>query len=157
MNIRLGKESDVKTIGKYLKESWIMHCDNEPKFINKRVVEKSDLKGYFRECFNKSNKSYLLIAEEGKELAGFCKLNIQKIQRFFNQTKVIYVDDVYVMKKFRGQGLGKLLLDKAEKIAKERKIKWAKARIYLFNKLAIKLFEKTKYRQLYSEYFKILK
>ena len=157
MKIRYGTKEDAEKISKCLKEMWFMHADQEPDYIDMEVLKKSDLKGYFKNCFDGSNKSYLLIAEKKEKLAGFCKLNIEKIQRFFKQRKVLYVDDVYILKDFRRKRVASTLLQEAERIANKRKIKWLKARVYTFNKPAQKLLNSLRYKSLYSEYFKILK
>ncbi len=156
MNIRRGIKEDVKSISKFLKEMWFMHVDNEPKFINRKVIKESDLASYFEDTFNGSNKSFLLIAEEKDEFIGLCKVNIQELQRFFNETKILYIDDIYVVKDFRKKGVAGKLLKEAEVIAKQNNIKWVKARVYEFNKPGQKMMDKSGYKSLYSEYFKIL-
>jgi diamine N-acetyltransferase len=156
MNFRLGTKEDVAAIGNELIGSWFMHEDHEPDFVNRAVLEKSDLNKYFENCFNDSGLSYFLIAEENKEIAGFVKLNIQEIQKFFNESTVLYVDDIYTRENYRGKGVALSLLKEAEKLAKEKNIKWLKARIYSFNKPAQNTFESAGYKNLYSEYFRIV-
>lgn len=156
MNIRYGTQEDANKYGKYLKEMWLMHVDKEPDFVNREIIEQSDLKGYFENCFNGSNKSYLFIAEENGEFAGLCKVNIEEIQKFFNQTTIIYIDDIYVKEEYRGKGVGNLLITQVEVLAKQKGIKWLKARIYTFNNQAQSLFKKNNFKPLYSEYFKTL-
>lgn len=159
MNIRLGTKEDVEEVGVYLKEMWLMHSEEEPDFVSREVIEKYDsatIENYLKDCFKTGGKSSLLIAEENGEITGFLKVNAEKIQKFFKQTKVLYLDDLYVKEKYRGKGVAKVLIKEAESIAKKKKIRWLKARIYIFNKAAQKLAEKVELKPLYSEYFKIL-
>lgn len=156
MNIRYGTQEDANKYGKYLKEMWLMHVDNEPEFVNRKVVEQSDLKDYFENCFNGSGKSYLFIAEENGGFAGLCKVNIEEIQKFFNQTTILYLDDIYVREEFRKKGVAKLLIAQTEILAKQKGIKWLKCRVYSFNSPAQNLFKLSGFKALYSEYFKVL-
>jgi len=156
MNLRYGTKEDVLKIRDELKGLWLMHVDNEPKFINKDIICKSDLKDYFKDCFNGSGKAHLLIAEIDNNIAGFTKVKIDQLQNFFNQDKVLYVDDIYTIKNFRNKGVSTFLLKQAEKLAKDKDIKWLKARIYSFNKPAQAAFLSAGYKNLYSEYFKII-
>lgn len=141
----------------WLKESWINHVDHDPEFINREIIEKSDLKNYFKDCFNGSGKSFAILAKEGEKYAGVLKVNIEKIEKFFNETKILFLDDLYVEESFRGKGVSAKLIEAAEKLAKEKKIKWTKARVYEFNIPAQKVFDKNGFKKLYSEYFKIIK
>lgn len=159
MNIRLGTKADAPEVAKYLKEMWLMHCTEEPKYVSAAKIgayKESRITKYLKDCFNKSGKSYLLIAEEGKEIAGFLKIDITKIESFYIQTKVLFLDDIFVKDKYRKQGIAKKLILEAEEIAKKKKIKWLKCKIYEFNKPAQEMVKSRNFKALYSEYFKII-
>ncbi len=134
----------------------MMHVDKASGYINPAAFENFSLDEYFKDCFNESGKAYLLIAEEDGKIAGFAKVNLQDIQSFFVQKKVLYIDDIYTMESFRNRGVGSSLLKEAEKLAIEKNVKWLKARIYSFNKPSQGMFESAGYENLYSEYFRRL-
>jgi GNAT superfamily N-acetyltransferase len=156
MDVRMGKKEDLPIIKEWLRESWLAHVDHEPELVNRDVMEKTDLKNYFKDCFNGSEKSFVLIAQEENRMAGVLKVNIEKIQRFFNQHKVLYLDDIYVLPEFRGRGVSEMLILEAEKLAQKKKIKWLKARVYEFNIPEQKVMGKNGFKKVYGEYFKIL-
>lgn len=159
MKIRQGLRKDIPEVAGYLKEMWLMHGKEEPRFVSEKKMGSYNvarIERYLKDCFNGSKRSYLLVAEENGEMVGFLKVNITKIQSFFVQNSVLYLDDTYVKEKYRGNGIAKALEAEAEKIAKKRKIKWLKARIYEFNKPAQNMAKSIGLRPLYSEYFKIL-
>lgn len=159
MNIRFATKKDLPEVIGHLKGLWIIHGKNNPDFLNYEKMKKytdTRIRNYLNVCFDGSKKSYLLIAEEENQIAGFLKIDISEIQKFFVTSKVLYLDDIFVKKEFRGAGVAKLLLQEAEKIAKKRKIKMLKARIYTFNTSAQKMAESIGLTPLYSEYFKPL-
>jgi diamine N-acetyltransferase len=156
MNIRPGTISDVPQIKSFLLDSWLMHAKKEPKFINPKTFENTNLKNYLKNCFNHSYKSYLFVAEDKEKIIGLIKLNIEMIESFFYQNRILYIDDIYVSQNYRKQGIAKKLIEIAVKIAKKRKLKWLKAKIYQFNQPAQRTFESNGFISLYSEDFKIL-
>lgn len=159
MKIRLGEKADIPEVGSLLKELWVMHANNNPKFMNvKRIggYTEKHMSEYISSCFKKPTTSYLLIADEKNIIAGFLKIDIVDIQPFFKEKRVLYLDDIYVKEEFRGKGVAKFLQKEALKIAKEKKIKMLKARIYTFNAPAQKMASSMGLEPLYSEYFKPL-
>lgn len=156
MEFRIGIKEDISDIAEVLKSSWLMHADNEASYINRSVIENSNLEEYFTDCFNGSEKSYLLLALIDKNIAGFAKVNIEEIQKFFNETKIMYIDDIYTFEQYRKRGVSSFVLKEAEKLAKEKGIKWLKARVYNFNTPAQATFKSAGFKDLYSEYFKII-
>jgi GNAT superfamily N-acetyltransferase len=157
MKIRFGTKEDVAVVGPVLKKSWLMHVDNEPGFINREMIENADCSEYFSNCFDDSGKSKLLVAEIDGEVAGFAKIDFLTLQKFFNETRILYVDDIYTMEEYRGKGVARFVLEEVEKFAKEQNINWLKARVYTFNEPAQKTFESAGFKDVYSEYFKIIK
>lgn len=159
MKIRFGEKSDLPEVGKLLKSLWVMHANNNPKFMDVKRIEgytEKHMSKYLSSCFKKPTTSYLLIADEKSTIAGFLKIDIVDIQPFFKEKKVLYLDDIYVKEEFRGEGVAKLLQEEALRIAKEKKIKMLKARIYTFNSPAQKMASSMGLEPLYSEYFKPL-
>lgn len=68
MELRYGTKKDILIVKPYLIKMWLMH-DDEEHIYKRGLIEGTDLIGYFKEVFDGSNKSYLLIVEEGNELA----------------------------------------------------------------------------------------
>ena len=160
MDIRLGTQKDATQIANLLKTLWVMHAENNPDFLNEKKIKgytTSHITKYLSVCFEKNPKSYLLIADDHGTIAGFLKIDIIKIQPFFMENKVLYLDDIFVKEEYRGQGVSGYLQQEAEKIAKKKKIKMLKARIYTFNSPAQKMAKSMGLTPLYSEYFKPLK
>jgi GNAT superfamily N-acetyltransferase len=159
MTTRLAIKSDAPIIATWLKEMWLTHGQHEPDFISHRKINNYSTKRilkYLKPCFSKTPQSYLLIAEKDGHIVGFLKADIVSIETFFIHTRVLYLDDLFILEQYRTQGIAKALLKEAEKIAKKHRIKCLKTRIYTFNTPAQNLAKKHRFHPLYSEYFKIL-
>lgn len=131
-----------------------MHADEEPEFMNLEVFKKANPEKYYQSV--DGEKSILLIAEDNGTLAGFLKLDVKEIERLFRSKEVLYGDEIYVVEGYRNKGVAKMLLEEAEKIAKQRGIKLMKARVYHFNDKAQSLLQKQGYKALYSEHYKVI-
>ncbi len=90
--------------------------------------------------FGETSVAHVLIAEEDNEPVGFALY-------FFNYSTFlakpgIYLEDLYVRPKFRGQGIGTALLKRLAAIANERgcgRLEWS---VLKWNKPAIDFYEK---------------
>lgn len=155
MEIRKGTRKDLPTVKEHLRKMWLRH-DDKTGMMNRKVLEETDMKNYFKDCFNRSGRSILLIAEEEGGIVGFLKLNIEKLQKFFKEKRVVYLDDGYVIREYRKRGVMQKLIEEAEVVARKKKIKWLKGRIYVFNEPAQKMAKSVGLKPLYAEYFKEL-
>ncbi len=155
MKIRVATKDDIPEIKKGLLESWLSHVDNEPDYYNRERVKTSDIYSYYTNAID-NNDSFVLVLDEDGILAGFGKADIQKVEAWYKEQSVLYIDDIFIKKEYRKKGYAKTLLQEFEKIAKNSGIKWLKAKVYSFNEPAKKLNKSFGFHELYSEYFKIL-
>jgi len=80
-----------------------------------------------------------LVAEHGKEAAGFA-LFFHNFSTFLGKPG-IYLEDVYVRPEYRGRGIGKALLARLAKLAKERgcgRLEWS---VLDWNEPSIRFYE----------------
>lgn len=63
------------------------------------------------ELSNSNSVFYFLYS--GEELAGYLKLNEYQVQTDINDPGSLEVERIYIIKKFQGQGLGSVLMNKA--------------------------------------------
>ena len=99
--------------------------------------------------------SAIFIAEdETGKLAGFLHLQIQT--DYFNGTKVAYISDIAVDSAFEGQGVGRILLDKAEEWAREQGCSLLTLYVFSNNSRARKVYEKLGFKEEVTKYVKPL-
>jgi ribosomal protein S18 acetylase RimI-like enzyme len=82
--------------------------------------------------------------EEGKR-AGF--LHLQTQTDYFNGSKVAYISDIAVDSAFEGQGIGRILLDKAEDWAREQDCSLLTLYVFSNNLRARKVYEKLGFKE----------
>jgi ribosomal protein S18 acetylase RimI-like enzyme len=99
--------------------------------------------------------SIIYIAEDkaGKR-AGFLHLQIQI--DYFNGKRVGYISDIAVDSSFEGQGVGRILLDKAEEWARTKGCHLLSLYVFSNNSRARKIYEKLGFNEEVTKYIKPL-
>ncbi len=99
--------------------------------------------------------SAIFIAEdETCKRVGFLHLQIQT--DYFNDSKVAYISDIAVDSAFDGQGVGRILLDKAEAWASEQGCSLLTLYVFSNNSRARKVYEKLGFEEEVTKYVKPL-
>lgn len=97
----------------------------------------------------------IFIAEdETEKRAGFVHLQTQT--DYFNGEKVAYISDIAVDTAFEGQGIGRILLDKAEEWAREQGCSLLTLYVFSNNSRARKVYEKLGFKEEVTKYVKPL-
>lgn len=133
MKIRKAKKEDLGGFIKLRKEF------NDEYFFNNPDLNKLNEKNIKKEFSGFDNKKrILLVAEDKNELIGFLigtfVSNIYK--------KIGYIDDIFVKKKFRKQGIGGKLIKEFEKLMNKRKVKELMLGVSVKNKKALRFYKK---------------
>lgn len=109
---------------------------------NKKIkLSYSNLKNKLKKQFNEnliSRSRYLLLAKENKNMLGF--LVATKIKNVFQSQG--YIDDMYVKKEFRRQGIATKMILEFKKVMAIQKIKKIRLGVDINNDSAIKFYKK---------------
>lgn len=100
---------------------------------------------YMKDWFDKHNGRYkIIVAENELQLAGWASLN-----QYNNRCAYDGVADisVYISREYRGKGLGKLLLDELQTLAKENGFHKMVLFTFPFNQLGQGLYKKMGFRE----------
>lgn len=84
------------------------------------------------------SKELLLLAEKNNKAIGYLNGAIIEI----DNKKTGYIDDIFVLKEFRGGNVGKLLIEEFIRILKNKKIGACRLEVNLKNKKALELYKK---------------
>lgn len=155
MVIRKATLEDIPFIKECLIDSWVEHARNNPSLMIEARMRQSKVEEYYSYVIN-NDKGYVLIAETDDKKVGLIRAYETKLADFFKDPQILYVDDVYVLKEYRRQGIARVLYMEIEKLAKEKGIKRIDGRIYTYNKPMQKLLENMNYHMPYSTWVKIL-
>ena len=99
---------------------------------------------YIKDRINQ-NESFIFICFYKKEPAGFVQLYETFDSLNINKKLILY--DIYVDKKYRKNGIGRKLMDKAKKLAKFKKIQNIELSTAKNNKKAQSLYESLDYKR----------
>lgn len=148
MKIRKAVIEDLKKIIELNRE--LFHYDlNFDKTLDTKWPDKN--KEYFKERITGKN-SIALVAEDGKKIIGYLLGAIRKAEGYRSIKKIAELENMFVVEEHRGKGIGKLLINKFMKWAKNKKMKRIRVVASAQNVRAIKLYK----NNLFSEYDNVM-
>ncbi|HEY4505078.1 MAG TPA: GNAT family N-acetyltransferase [Candidatus Paceibacterota bacterium] len=129
---------DVEAIKDLLVELQDTLKEIEPDIIAAgEKVRESYSKYIFDNAENRQGEIYL--AKDGDKIVGFIAISIAKESD--EDVEYLYVSDMVVSKEYRGKGIGKQLLAKAEEYAKSKNLKYIRIGSLVSNPGATKLYK----------------
>ncbi len=144
MNIREYKTEDREQL-----EALIAQLqDYEAGFIEGmragKEMASQDLDHLLKQCNEKQGKIYL--AEEEGEIVGFICSLLEKqstdIMYYEPFSIFVEIEELMVLEKYRGRGIARSLIDKADDYAKENSLKKVKLNVLAKNILAREIYKK---------------
>lgn len=140
MKIRKTTHDDIQTLSRLMAEVQRLHVAHEPEIFSPPEGDNFGV-GFFEKMLAEPGNQ-IFIAEVAGDAAGYILLSIQEreadifgLYRRFMQLDHIGVDAVY-----RGQGIGKALMEKAKAVARAEKITNLTLGTWGFNKNAQAFF-----------------
>lgn len=95
------------------------------------------VEGWFHHVLEENKNKYgrIYVAEVDGRVAGFISLRVEfkGEEILLPNVKSVFVSDFIVKPEFRGRGVGKLLIAKADEYAKERNISYVKLSVFSEN------------------------
>lgn len=141
MKIREARIEDKKELIELLMQAQELHCKNRPdifKKTNKKEVESEVIEVL------ESEERKMIVAVNDKEMAcGLVIFRIKEVENHINlkNAKILYVGKIVVDKKCQRQGVGTLLMQEINKVAKGLKCNRMELSCWSFNKKAIEFYE----------------
>jgi GNAT superfamily N-acetyltransferase len=136
--IRKAKKSDSKEITRLIKEL--------AEFEKLTPPDVQSQKRLLRNAFGKNCILNILVAEKNNLLVGYAFYFFT--YSTFLAKRTLFLEDIYIMKKYRNKGIGKLFFDKLIQTAKEKKCGRMEWIVLDWNKNAINFYEKLGARQM---------
>jgi ribosomal protein S18 acetylase RimI-like enzyme len=144
MKVRFASEEDFENLFNLYKQLYILEARLDNNLKDFEEVEEN-LRKYVQRCLKKENY-IVLIAEKDSKILGFIIIAIREYTKVCKKQKFGYIDAIFVKEDSRKKGIGRKLLNEAEKFLKEQKIHSLELDIYEGNKEAIKFYQKSGFR-----------
>lgn len=112
--------------------------------FNNNIKSKYEVKNWFENVFNE-NYNAIFIAKDNEKIIGYIYIQITSFELGPMQNKEALIDGLFVESEYRGRGISKILMQSAEKWAKEMGVKFIYVNVLENNIKAKKLYESTGY------------
>lgn len=101
----------------------------------------------------------ILVVDTESGVAGYLTLliNVPTEEIYDGKYEYALVSDIVVLERFKGRGYGKLLLNEATRIARDKNAKWLRLQVLSENQIAKTLYKQADFQELYVDMEKDLK
>lgn len=152
------KECDLEDIEKVKKISEITFYET---FFNDNTEE--DMEKYIKESFSyeqlesemKDSSSKYFLIEHGEEIVAYMKINFDHSQTEQGHDNTLEIQRIYVLQKYKGQHIGKMLIQKAIEIARYHNLHYVWLGVWEKNTHAIRFYEKQGFKKFDTHIFKL--
>ena len=138
--IREAKESDLQLVRKYgFETGWASLSETERGELDKEEWAKR-MKGLFEKLFDRETHRIFVAENESHVFLGYVWVGEGSNMMTGKRHGFIY--DIFVEKGFRGKGVGRALLEKAESFCREKDYSRILLMVSVNNKVAARLYDK---------------
>jgi len=145
IEIRLVTKADFEQVGIIFAEENQYHAELVPEII--QVADPIMTQEWFDDILNDPDKT-LFAAELGEQIAGvaFVELRSSIDDPIFRQRRYIHISEIAVAASHRGQGIGRLLMDRIHQWGQTQGIAEIELQVWERNEPAIGFYEKLGYQ-----------
>ncbi len=141
MNIRLASDKDVDKLQDLLYSVQNLHAQGRPDVFIKGSRKYTDTK--VKEIISNANSPVFVGEIKGEVMAyAFCEISSNTGTDNLINLKTLYIDDLCVDEKFRGQGYGKQIYAFVKEYAKREGCYHLTLNVWHLNQSAVKFYEK---------------
>ena len=147
INITHVLHSEVKELQSISRETFAASYSafNTPENMKLYMDTKFSIENLLSELENKNSAFYFLRLEN--TIAGYLKLNSEAALTHSNTDHCLEIERIYILQKYQGKQLGKLLLDKAIEIAKNAGMEYIWLGVWEGNHRAIEFYERNGFKK----------
>ncbi|MGC8607270.1 MAG: GNAT family N-acetyltransferase [Vulcanisaeta sp.] len=150
VTLREARESDVETLIDLVVRLKRLNSEFDPLFSARNdCAERA--REYLLNAIHDSKGHLILVAEDMGKIVGVLKADIRE-RLFYSPSIEGAIVDFYVMPEYRRKGLGKMMLEKAIAMLRERGAQLITAEFPTQNQIAINFYNKMGFRSLVSVY-----
>ena len=146
-----------ESLRRYLIELQDFECSLDPRMPSGADI----VDDYIQHTLNQCKKCHgkVLSAKIGDEVVGFATILTKVKSEELDEGDLEYglVSDLFVAKKCRKQGLGRMLMEEAENYARANNVKWLRRGVLAGNQSADRFYESMGFKSRYIEREKCLR
>jgi len=117
---------------------------NDPKITKKQADEMQAL--WAKNCYYQKLADNIIIVRKGNDILGFAAIEILKGISFPDNMKIANIILIAVDKKFKGKGIGKVLIQESSDWAKSNGCSFLAAGTQIINNASVKFYQKNGFR-----------
>lgn len=142
MNIRAANIDDKEQIALLFSDENDHHYQLQPDVFNKVSADEIMPENWFENIL-KNDAQFIFVAEIETQLVGLIYFTVHQIDDdlLSKQQNWIYIEEMTVLKSYRGKGIGKELLSVVENYAKQTKAESIRLEVWENNEAAIDFYE----------------
>ena len=147
MNIRRAEERDIPRLGELLLQVCRVHCQGRPDLFRDGGRKYSD--GELRALLKDPDRPVLVAEDEAGAVIGyaFCVRQEHRNEGAFNDLTTLYLDDLYVDERCRGQRAGQALCEAVLALARDMGCYNVTLNVWSCNPGAMRFYEKRGLKQ----------
>ncbi|PGP19141.1 GNAT family N-acetyltransferase [Bacillus thuringiensis] len=140
--VRLATLKDFEDISNINKQVQKLHIEGRPDIYAKTSVSMD--RNAYETWLNDTTIEIFVVEDNNKEILAYIILDVKEISENpkLVERKVLFIRNIGVSEKFRGTGIGEILVQKAFEYAKEIQATSVELNVLEFNKKAIRFYEK---------------
>jgi len=154
--IRILETKDYDLLANLNEEIQTFHHNMQPNIF--KPYDKEPIKDFFKNTLNAENVA-AFIAQKNESIVGYVLLFIIEVaDNPFQYTRTfVLLDQILVLKKHQGKGVGKLLLETALSYAKEKNIDRIELNHWSLNASARKFFTQNKFEYFNEKMWRVVR
>ena len=141
MIIRRAKEMDMSGINHLLRQVLMVHHNGRPDLFKANAKKYTDEE--LVEIIKDDTKPIFVAVDEEQQVLGyaFCMMQQYNNHEIMTDIRTLYIDDLCVDERLRGQHIGKRLYEYVINFAKEQKFYNVTLNVWCLNESAMKFYE----------------
>jgi len=143
MDVRLAKKSDILAISRLYERFFEYNAKQQPQYY-----KKTEESGKYPKSVIESKSADLFVADNCHTIIGFIHISEDKTPPFgaFVPHKYAVIIDLIVEEAYRGQGIGKMLLDAAKQWSKDRGLDYIELMVLQENEQGITFYHSQNFK-----------
>jgi ribosomal protein S18 acetylase RimI-like enzyme len=155
------KTSNKELIKEFYSQNQDFHVSIDPFNLRKNSKEYVEQEMNELEEKIKENHAFVIIAKDNKTSIGFgvCYIQKQKKEDLFKMknVKIGKISKLFVKEKWRGQGIGKRLIEEMEKYLINKRCNYIMINVFAPNENAYSIYKRHGYQEMFIDLIKKIK